>query len=98
MQTSDRRQRLRERLETLRWTLAVGSGAAFGVLWLMIAPAAASATQSSQSLQSSQSAQSSQPANGSASQDQPAYQAPAPQQQVGVPQPYQPPVLRTRRS
>jgi len=89
VQTTDRRQRLRERLHTLRWTLVIGSGAAFGALWLLIAPAAAAVT-----------SQSSQPAaDGSSTQAaQPAYQAPAPQQQVYAPQPYQPPVLRTRRS
>jgi len=69
----------------------IGSGAAFGALWLLIAPAAASVTSQAAAGSASQG----QPANQGY---QPAGQAPAPQQNVSVPQPYQPPVLRTRRS
>ena len=94
MDQSSRRERLREKLHTLRWYLVVGSGTAFGGLFMVIFGSAVSAN--------AQATPPAQPQGGSGDPgqvQQPAYQQPAYQQpQVNNANPYYPPLVRTRRS
>ena len=94
MDQSSRRERLREKLHTLRWYLVVGSGTAFGALFVIIFGSAASA-----SSPATPAAQTQDVSGDQGQVQQPASQQPASQQpQVSNANPYYPPLVRTRRS